>query len=143
VIEPGLSSPPATVENVGHANGDDRASASFADETLLPGQVDAASAAAGFTQRVKALATTAPLHDLDARKSAVQTADYSVCQMAELALHAIDLVTIAMDFDTGAQPEQVLTDLTVCVGAQATDRPQTEHERVARWVLENLLNVAG
>lgn len=97
----------------------------------------------GFTQRVKALATTAPLHDLDARKAQVQTADYSVYQMAELALHAIDLVTIAMDFDTGARPTAVLRDLGTRAAAQMPDRAPTEHERVASWVLENLLNVGS
>ncbi|GAB3048656.1 hypothetical protein GCM10027053_03730 [Intrasporangium mesophilum] len=99
------------------------------------------TAAAGFAQRVKALATTGPLHDLDARKSAVQTADYTVYQMAELALQAIDLVTVAMDFDTGARPDLVHADLTAYAAEQAPDRPEVEHQRVARWVLENLLNV--
>lgn len=40
---------------------------------------DQALTSAGFAQRVKALATTAPLHDLDARKAQVQSADYTVC----------------------------------------------------------------
>jgi hypothetical protein len=98
---------------------------------------------AGFAQRVKALATTAPLHDLDARKAQVQTADYTVYQMAELALHAIDLVTIAMDFDAGAEPTQVLRDLTARVAAQAPERSDAEQTRVASWVVENLLNVGS
>ncbi|MGL5861844.1 MAG: hypothetical protein ACRCY9_11390 [Phycicoccus sp.] len=99
--------------------------------------------ATGFAQRVKALATTAPLHDLDVRKAQVQTADYAAYQMAELALHAIDLVTIAMDFDTGAEPAKVLRDLAYRVAAQAPDRTDVEHTRVASWVLENLLNVGS
>lgn len=97
----------------------------------------------GFALRVKALACTAPLHDLDARKNSVQTADYSVYQMAELALAAIDLVTIAMDFDRGARPDQVLADLARAAGAQAPDRSEAEHARVASWVLDNLLNVGS
>jgi hypothetical protein len=97
----------------------------------------------GFALRVKALACTAPLHDLDARKNSVQIADYSVYQMAELALTAIDLVTIAMDFDRGARPDQVLADLARAAAAQARDRPETEHARVASWVLDNLLNVGS
>ncbi len=105
--------------------------------------VDASASSAGFAQRVKALATTAPLHDLDARKAQVQTADYGRYQMAELALHAIDLVTIAMDFDTGARPEAVLRDLADRVGAQAAERSPDEHARVASWILENLLNVGS
>jgi len=105
--------------------------------------VGSVAAAAGFAQRVKALATTAPLHDLDTRKGQVQNADYSVYQMSELALHTIDLVTIAMDFDTGARPEAVLQSLTWRVAAQAPERSRDEHQRVAGWVLENLLNVGS
>jgi hypothetical protein len=101
------------------------------------------TAATAFTQRVKALATTAPLHDLDARKSQVQAGDYTVYQMAELALHAIDLVTVAMDFDTGARPDAVLAELSEQVAVQAPDRLLAEHQKVARWVLENLLNVGS
>jgi hypothetical protein len=97
----------------------------------------------GFALRIKALACTAPLHDLDGRKNSVQTADYSIYQMAELALTAIDLVTIAMDFDRGARPDQVLADLARAAAAQAPDRPETEHARVASWVLDNLLNVGS
>ena len=104
---------------------------------------ESGTAAAGLAQRVKALATTAPLHDLDARKSQVQTADYTAYQMAELALYAIDIVTIAMDFDTGARPAQVLDELAAGVAEQAPDRPEVEHRMVAEWVLENLLNVGS
>lgn len=104
---------------------------------------DTAVTSAGFAQRLKALATTAPLHDLDARKAQVQSADYTVYQMAELALHAIDLVTVAMDFDAGARPVTVLKDLAARVAAQAPDRALAEHERVAIWVLENLLNIGS
>ncbi|MDR1264284.1 MAG: hypothetical protein LBK42_01625 [Propionibacteriaceae bacterium] len=114
-----------------------------ADDELGGFLVDEAVMSAGFAQRVKALATTAPLHDLDARKGQVQISDYTVYQMAELALHAIDLVTIAMDFDTGAKPETVLRDLVDRVAAQAPGRTAEEHQRVAEWVVENLLNVGS
>lgn len=97
----------------------------------------------GFAQRVKALACTAPLHDLDARKAQVQTADFSVYQMSELALNAIDLVTLAMDFDAGAAPERVVDELTDYAARQAPERSRGEHNRVARWVLESLLNVGS
>ncbi|MDZ5662355.1 hypothetical protein SFC79_11320 [Nocardioides sp. S-58] len=102
-----------------------------------------AATSTGFAQRVKALATTAPLHDLDIRKSQVQAANYTTYQMAELALHAIDLVTIAMDFDTGALPATVRRDLSARAAEQVPDRAPEEHERVASWVLENLLNVGS
>jgi hypothetical protein len=50
----------------------------------------------GLARRLKALACTAPLHDLDARKAKLDWADATVYQMAEIALHTIDQVTIAM-----------------------------------------------
>lgn len=116
---------------------------SLSDDAVDGFIADGAVTSAGFAQRVKALATTTPLHDLDARKAQVQTSDFTAYQMAELALHAIDLVTIAMDFDTGARPEAVLRDLTTRVAVQAPDRAPAEHGRVASWVLENLLNVGS
>lgn len=63
--------------------------------------------------------------------------------MAELALQAIDPVTVAMDFDTGAHPDRVHADLAAYVATESPARPTTEHERVATWVLENLLNVGS
>ncbi|CAM5573109.1 hypothetical protein STENM36S_08628 [Streptomyces tendae] len=63
--------------------------------------------------------------------------------MAEVALAAIDLVTLNMDFDTGADHDQIVARLIPRVAAQAPSRPAAEHERVARWVLENLINVGS
>ncbi|MGA4843233.1 hypothetical protein [Streptomyces sp. G45] len=96
----------------------------------------------GLARRLRALACTAPLHDLDARKANL-AGEYSVYAMAEVALSAIDLVTLNMDFDTGADHEQIVTRLLPRVAAQAPHRPAAEHERVARWVLENLINVGS
>nr|WP_208407897.1 hypothetical protein [Amycolatopsis granulosa] len=95
----------------------------------------------GLARRLKALACTAPLHDLDARKAKLDWADATVYQMAEIALHTIDLVTIAMDFDTGAGHDDVVRRLQPFIAAQAPQRPAEEHLRVARWVLDNLINV--
>ncbi len=94
-----------------------------------------------MTRRMKALACTAPLHDLDARKGMLDWVDAGIYQMAEIALHMIDKVTIAMDFDSGADHERMINKVTPFVAAQAPDRPNTEHARVAGWVLDNLLNV--
>jgi hypothetical protein len=96
----------------------------------------------GLTRRLKALACTAPLHDLDARKANL-AGEYSTYAMAEVALAAIDLVTLNMDFDTGADHDQIIARLLPRVAAQAPQRSATEHERVARWVLENLINVGS
>lgn len=95
----------------------------------------------GLTRRMKALACTAPLHDLDTRKGMLDWADASVYQMAEIALQMIDKVTIAMDFDSGADHERMINRVTPFVAAQAPQRTAAEHARVAAWVLDNLLNV--
>ncbi|MCB5165236.1 hypothetical protein LG634_10395 [Streptomyces bambusae] len=96
----------------------------------------------GLARRLRALACTAPLHDLDVRKANL-AGEYGVYAMAEVALAAIDLVTLNMDFDTGADHEHVVTRLLPRVAAQAPQRPAAEHERVARWVMENLINVGS
>ncbi|MFP8908393.1 hypothetical protein [Streptomyces atacamensis] len=96
----------------------------------------------GLARRLRALACTAPLHDLDARKANL-AGEYGTYSMAEVALAAIDLVTLHMDFDTGADHEEIVARLLPRVAAQAPRRPAAEHERVARWVLENLINVGS
>ncbi len=96
-----------------------------------------------MTRRMKALACTAPLHDLDTRKGLLEWVDADRYQMAEIALHLIDQVTIAMDFDRGADHELVVARTRPFVAAQAPERDSAEHDRVARWVLDNLINVGS
>jgi hypothetical protein len=103
----------------------------------------AAAADEGVSRRLKALACTAPLHDLDSRKSLLDWADAAVYQMAEVALQVIDQVTLAMDFDHGADQELVVRRVTPFVAAQAPGRSADEHRRVGHWVVENLLNVGS
>lgn len=97
----------------------------------------------GLARRLKALACTAPLHDLDARKTRLDWADAADYQMAEIALQAIDQVTIAMDFDRGAGHDQVVERLRPFIHAQLPNRDPAEHDKVARWVLDNLINVGS
>jgi len=99
------------------------------------------SADPGLTRRLKALACTAPLHDLDARKVMLDWLSPGDYQMSEIALRIIDLVTIAMDFDQGGGHDDVIARVLPFVTSQAAHRPLPEHERVARWVLERLINV--
>ncbi|WP_406181218.1 hypothetical protein [Streptomyces sp. NBC_01006] len=108
----------------------------------LPSPAPGPAADEGLARRLRALACTAPLHDLDVRKANL-AGEYGIYAMAEVALAAIDLVTLNMDFDTGADHEQIVARLLPRVAAQAPHRPAAEHERVARWVLENLINVGS
>jgi len=97
----------------------------------------------GLARRLKALACTAPLHDLDARKTRLDWVDAERYQMAEIGLQAIDEVALAMDFDHGAAQPEVVRRLLPFIGTQAPDAPAGEHERVGRWVIENLINVGS
>jgi hypothetical protein len=97
----------------------------------------------GLARRMKALACTAPLHDLDQRKNRLDWADASAYHMAQIGLHLIDHVALAMDFDRGADHEQVIRRALPFVAAQTPDRDGDEHEGIARWVLENLINVSS
>ncbi|MFF2554383.1 hypothetical protein ACFVUS_25510 [Nocardia sp. NPDC058058] len=78
---------------------------------------------------------------MDVHKSRLDWVDASVYQMAEIAIHTIDQVTLAMDFDTGARHDEVVERVLPFVAAQARERGSAEHRRVARWVLEKLINV--
>jgi hypothetical protein len=100
-----------------------------------------ASADLGLTRRLKALACTAPLHELDYHKGKLDWIDATGYHMAEIAMHTIDQVTIAMDFDTGAAHEAVHERVLPFVAAQSPDHTPDEHRRVARWVLEKLINI--
>ena len=104
---------------------------------------DLGAADEAVTRRLKALACTAPLHDLDARKSHLEWVDAAGYQMSEIALQAIDQVTLAMDFDHGADQEQVVRRLVPFIAAQGPDRPVKEHDRVGHWVVDSLLNVGS
>jgi hypothetical protein len=97
----------------------------------------------GVARRLKALACTAPLHDLDARKTRLDWADAARYQMAEIGLQAIDQVTLAMDFDHGAAQDEVVHRLLPFVAAQAPGAPAGEHEQVGHWVIDNLINVGS
>ena len=97
----------------------------------------------GLARRLKALACTAPLHDLDARKTRLDWADASGYQMAEIAFQVIDQVTLAMDFDSGADHAEVVARVVPFVAVQQPERDGCEHDRVARWVLDNLVNVGS
>src|SRR5450755_4528971 len=97
----------------------------------------------GFVRRVKALAFTAPLHELDAHKGRLDWVDASVYHMAEIALAILDQVALAMDFDNGAERAAVLDRVVPFVRIQAPGRGRDEYEGVASWVLEKLINVGS
>ncbi|OLT40090.1 hypothetical protein BJF85_25395 [Saccharomonospora sp. CUA-673] len=95
----------------------------------------------GLATRVKALAVAAPVLDLERRKALLTSGDWAPYQMEELALAAIDTVTLRMDFDDGAQHEDVVAAVARVAELQMPQRDRDEHVDVARWVLDSLVNV--
>ncbi|MFJ9884498.1 hypothetical protein ACIQRW_01365 [Streptomyces sp. NPDC091287] len=95
----------------------------------------------GLARRAKALACTAPLQALDENKGSLRWVEASVYQLAEIALHTIDQVTISMDFDSGANQQKVVDQVARFAALQAPERTAEEHSKVARHVLQRLINV--
>jgi hypothetical protein len=95
----------------------------------------------GLATRVKALAVADPVLDLERRKSLLSSRDWTGYHMEELALTAIDTVTLKMDFEDGARHEDVVAAVARVAALQLPDCGNDEHLDVARWVLDSLVNV--
>lgn len=95
----------------------------------------------GLATRVKALAVADPVLDMERRKPLLASRGWTDYQMEELALTAIDTVTLRMDFEDGAQHEEVMTAVARVASLQVPDGHSNDHINVARWVLDSLLNV--
>ncbi|MFJ6786751.1 hypothetical protein [Streptomyces angustmyceticus] len=95
----------------------------------------------GLVRRVKALACTAPLQALENNKGGLGRVDARPYHMVELALHTIDQITMAMDFDNGAEHEKVIEQVSQFAAAQVPGHSEHEHRAVAEWVLHKLINI--
>ncbi|MFB8207614.1 hypothetical protein [Streptomyces sp. NPDC056010] len=95
----------------------------------------------GLARRAKALACTAPLQALEDNKGSLRWVEADVYQLAEIALHTIDQVTISMDFDSGANQQMVIDQVARFAALQAPERAAEEHRKVAGHVLQRLINV--
>lgn len=103
------------------------------DPTLLSGP----SAIASLGARARAIAYTKPLHDLEASKGRVGGEGWAGLNLVELGFHAIDVVALRMDFDSGARHDDVIAALAALARHQAPalDEPW----RVGERVLEGLI----
>lgn len=103
------------------------------DPALLttPGAVES------LGKRVRAIAFTKPLHDLEANKVRLGGDAWSRLNMVELAFHAVDVVALRMDFDTGASYDDVVVAVSSLASLQVPglDDP----ERVGEKVVEGLI----
>ncbi|WP_317452952.1 hypothetical protein [Streptomyces sp. CBMA29] len=95
----------------------------------------------GLVRRVKALACTAPIQALEAVKGSLGRVDARPYQMVELALHTIDQVAMAMDFNTGAEHDKVTEQVSHFAAVQAPKQSEEQHREVAEWVLHKLINI--
>ena len=95
----------------------------------------------GLATRVKALAVANPVLDLDRRKSQQFSHDWVGYQMEELALTAIDTVTLKMDFEDGVRQEDVIEAVARVAALQMPERDTAEHAEVAAWMLDRLISV--
>ncbi|MCZ1011467.1 hypothetical protein [Streptomyces lydicus] len=60
--------------------------------------------------------------------------------MAELALAAIDFVTLRTDISSAVRQEAVVEHMAEFAALQLLERTGEEHRAVARWVTERLIN---
>ncbi|MPZ87778.1 MAG: hypothetical protein GEU81_06830 [Nitriliruptorales bacterium] len=98
-----------------------------------------ALAEASFTRRVKALARTLPVHDLEAGKGG-RDGDWSGYDLRGLALAAVDAVIDHMGLEFGATAAQVRERVAQLARAAVPQAPPRQADVVANAVLEALLN---
>jgi hypothetical protein len=103
------------------------------DPTLLSGP----SAIESLGTRARAIAFTRPLHDLEANKGRLGGSEWASLNLIELGFHAIDVVALRMDFDSGARHDDVIAALAALTRHQS---PMLEDPwRVGERVLEGLI----
>ncbi|MFE4331387.1 hypothetical protein ACFRQM_18750 [Streptomyces sp. NPDC056831] len=92
-----------------------------------------------ITSRTRALAVGYPLLALDNSK-AKKERGWDRYRMAELALAAIDFVTLRTDMRTAVRQESVVEHVAEFAALQLPERTGEEYRAVARWVTERLIN---
>lgn len=103
------------------------------DVKARPGQRDESR-----SRRVRALLCTAPLHDLQATR-ANRGGIFPELDCFDLALGAIDFVVDHMGFDTGADPEEVVSHLFGEIVDWVPDATEDDAEAAARAINEVLI----
>ncbi len=103
------------------------------DPTLLSGP----SAIESLGTRARAVAYTRPLHDLEANKGRLGGDAWAALNLVELGFHAIDVVALRMDFDSGARHDDVIAALAALARHQSPGLEDTW--RAGERVLEGLI----
>ncbi|MCX4884666.1 hypothetical protein [Streptomyces sp. NBC_00847] len=92
-----------------------------------------------ITSRMRALAVVYPVLALDTSK-AKRERGWEHYRMAELALAAIDVVTLRTDMQSAVRQEAVVDHVAEFAALQLPGRADEEYRAVARWVTERLIN---
>ncbi|MEU9028129.1 hypothetical protein AB0D46_11415 [Streptomyces sp. NPDC048383] len=93
----------------------------------------------GITSRMKALAVARPLLALDSSKAKAERG-WERYRLTELALAAIDVVTLRTDTHTAVRQETVVEHVAEFAALQLPGRSDEEYRAVAHWVTERLIN---
>ncbi|MFE2996876.1 hypothetical protein ACFXG4_17895 [Nocardia sp. NPDC059246] len=92
--------------------------------------------------RGRALAVADPVLDLERCKSLLTSRDRTGYQMEELALNAIDTITLKRDFEDGTKHEDVVVAVVGVARSQMPGHSTEEHDEVAGWILDSLVYVS-
>ncbi|MFE7115523.1 hypothetical protein ACFU99_08885 [Streptomyces sp. NPDC057654] len=103
---------------------------------------DAGAPLGNIARRRRALAHLEPIFDLHLyRTRNPSTVEWSAYDVISLVLHTVDFVAVSAGFQGTPGPPRstVLTQLADLARRMAPERPRSEHERVADYVLDHLL----
>ncbi|MGW6899997.1 hypothetical protein ACWGF2_25800 [Streptomyces sp. NPDC054919] len=92
-----------------------------------------------ITLRIRALAVASPLMALDSSK-AKKERGWDRYRMAELALAAIDFVTLRTDMTSAVRQDTVVEHVAEFAALQLPEQTGEEYRAVAPWVTERLIN---
>ncbi|MCA1842488.1 MAG: hypothetical protein LC792_04725 [Actinobacteria bacterium] len=90
-------------------------------------------------RRVKALAATVPIEDLDRAKNSFGGSFWGDYDLRTLAIAAIDWIALALGVSSGAAPAEAVKFLTAQAARQQPGRKPAEHQQVATRVLDKLI----
>ncbi|MDV9192338.1 hypothetical protein R6L23_29740 [Streptomyces sp. SR27] len=100
---------------------------------------ESSAAYESITSRMKALAVVRPLLALD-DSPAKRERGWEGYRLAELALAAIDFVTLRTGARTAVRQEAVVERVAESAALQVPGRAGAEYREVARWLVERLIN---
>jgi hypothetical protein len=94
---------------------------------------------AAVVRRVKAVAATRPLHDLDRNKTSYEGDWWGRYDLLSLGIAAIDQVALSMGISAGLSYDETVSYIASQASRQAADAPAEQHGKVAERVVSALL----